>query len=539
MAYISRKQFLKFGVAALAVAASGKIWFQKKILAIQMQASNANIGHLLRNKKTSSELLAKHTITDSTETRVAIIGGGISGLSAARILKKNNIPFVLLELNNQPGGNAISGKNEVSAYPWGAHYLPIPNLYQPELINFLTETGVITETNELGLPVYNDYYLCSAPEERLFIHHYWQEGIIPETALKEQDHRDIKTFFELISHYKNAIGSDQKEAFCIPIENSSQDLEFLKLDKQTMADFLLQHELKSTYLLWYLNYCCKDDFGTPLNKTSAWAGIHYFASRKGIAANATAGDVLTWPEGNNFLVQGLTKPIKQNILENALVVDVNQKPNEIEILYLNHAKNTYHKIICKQAIIATPQYINKKIIRNYPLTHLNFDYFPWLVANITTLPLAQNKGTEMSWDNVLYTSESLGYVNACHQHLDSKIPKYVLTYYLPLCKLSAKEERKLAFEKTQEEWAEIVLKDLEKAHPDLRQQIEKIDLKVWGHAMISPQTGVIWNTEKKQFLNNSEPIYYAHSDLSGISIFEEAFYQGTKAAQQICKQQVL
>lgn len=533
MAKISRNTFIKWGLVLAGGVVAGKVWLQKKMISIQMENSNAKIGHLLRDQ---SYKQTKHAISSKTHIDVCIIGGGISGLSTARMLNKNKVPFLLLELNEELGGNAIGGKNEVSEYPWGAHYLPIANLNQAELISFLKEMNIITGMATNGKPIYNEFFLCSEPEERLYIHHYWQEGLVPALGMKEQDSEEMRRFFKMIHTYKNAVGSDRKEAFCIPIANSSRDKEFLDLDKLTFKDFLHQQNFTSEYLLWYLNYCCKDDFGTQLADTSAWAGIHYFAARKGIADNTKDDDVVTWPEGNNFLVKGLSEPIKGSVQKGAFVISVEEVGNVgVLVTYLNTKNQTYHQVECKNVVMATPQYINKKIVKAYPLPQLKNEYYPLLVANIITKPLAQNKGTEMSWDNVIFRSESLGYVNACHQKLDSHVPLYVLTYYLPLCNLTAKEEREKAFQKTNEEWAEVVLKDLEKAHKDIRQQVEKIDLKIWGHAMISPKPNTIWNEEKSTLAQKDSLIMYAHSDLSGISIFEEAFYQGTKVGEHLSK----
>ncbi|HSY62348.1 MAG TPA: hypothetical protein VK796_10750, partial [Cytophaga sp.] len=64
--------------------------------------------------------------------------------------------------------------------------------------------------------------------------------------------------------------------------------------------------------------------------------------------------------------------------------------------------------------------------------------------------------------------------------------------------------------------------------------IIRYDPFIWGHAMIKPLKGFIWGEEKKKAtdsINNS--IYFAHTDLSGISVFEEAFYQGIKAARKL------
>ena len=73
-----------------------------------------------------------------------IVGGGISGLSAARALSRKGIEdFILLDMDEQPGGNSRWGSNEHGAFPLGAHYLPLPNSHDAELIQFLQEEGIV------------------------------------------------------------------------------------------------------------------------------------------------------------------------------------------------------------------------------------------------------------------------------------------------------------------------------------------------------------------------------------------------------------
>jgi protoporphyrinogen oxidase len=532
MKLIKRRTFLKLAVGVSVGALFLKNWVKKKSILIFEHNSHSNIGHLLRKPE---DLHGKklHNSKDIVSKPVVIIGGGIAGLSAARKLTKAGIDFLLLELSDTYGGNAIHGSNDVTKYPWGAHYLPIPNLEQIELLDFLEEIKVIKSYEE-GLPVYDEIALCSAPEERLYLHKHWQEGLIPEIGLNQKDHADLKAFFEIIQDYKKAVGSDQKQAFCIPIANCSKDLEFTQLDNITLKQFIKEKQLDSHYLNWYLNYCCKDDFGTPIEQTSAWAGIHYFAARKGIAFNAKSDDVLTWPEGNSFLSKGLSQSFEEKIHPNKMVTKIQLKNKEkVSIQYLDILKDSLYEIEANHVIVATPQYINTKIVSNYPQIQEAFEYYPWLIANITTAPLNHSRGIDLCWDNVIYQSESLGYINASHQLLQSHPIKHVFTYYYPLCKLSAKEERKLAYEKSKEEWAEWVLKDLETVHPDIREKAEDITIKIWGHAMISPKPGVIWNRDKEMLKNFAPNIHFAHSDLSGISIFEEAFYQGTMVADGV------
>ena len=49
-------------------------------------------------------------------------------------------------------------------------------------------------------------------------------------------------------------------------------------------------------------------------------------------------------------------------------------------------------------------------------------------------------------------------------------------------------------------------------------------------AMIRPAPGFLGSEERRR-LRESRGMWFAHSDVSGISIFEEAQYQGVRAAE--------
>jgi hypothetical protein len=54
-----------------------------------------------------------------------------------------------------------------------------------------------------------------------------------------------------------------------------------------------------------------------------------------------------------------------------------------------------------------------------------------------------------------------------------------------------------------------------------------------GHAMIRPAVGSIFSEERRHLSRLNSRILFANSDLSGISIFEEAQYHGVEAAQKV------
>ena len=54
-----------------------------------------------------------------------------------------------------------------------------------------------------------------------------------------------------------------------------------------------------------------------------------------------------------------------------------------------------------------------------------------------------------------------------------------------------------------------------------------------GHAMVRPSIGAIFSEERKRLSRTEGRILFANSDLSGISIFEEAQHHGVEAAQRV------
>ena len=163
-----------------------------------------------------------------------------------------------------------------------------------------------------------------------------------------------------------------------------------------------------------------------------------------------------------------------------------------------------------------------------------FSYAPWVVANVTVNQRPQGRGASLSWDNVAYNSQSLGYILADHQSLNGHAQKKtVLTWYEPLSHIPPAEARKEALAADHAYWRKRVLDDLESMHNGITELVEQLDVWVWGHGMIRPLPGFIHGEARKKAAETHGRIAFAHTDLSGISIFEEAFYWGNKAVRDL------
>lgn len=531
---ISRRTFLGrllAGLGLLAAAGGGYLSLRKPPrtaadIGGRIVGASAKVGHQLR-----SPLPFQPTETQSA--RIVIVGAGAAGLSAAYTLLQAGVTdFVVLDLEEKPGGNASSGQNAVSAYPWGAHYVPIPDPANTELIQLFEELGIITGW-VLDKPLYREDYLCQAPHERLLIHGSWQEGLVPKLGVPKEEAAQIHAFEAEMERLKQAIGSDGKPAFAIPVARSSQDPEFQTLDQQTMAAYLHGKGWDSPHLHWYVDYCCRDDFGTTVGETSAWAGIHYFAARAGVAANASDSDVLTWPEGNGWLMARLAERIGPRIRCGQLVRAVRNTPTGAEVDVVVVADGRQIRMQAEQVIFAGPRFVAGHVVEGLG-PNPAFTYAPWVVANVTLQERPEGRGAPLSWDNVAYGGPSLGYIVADHQSLLGHNPtQTVLTWYEPLTQEPPAAARTKALQADHSYWKSYVLADLEGMHPGITEQVTAIDVMVWGHGMIRPVPGYVSGEARKAAAQPLGRIHFAHTDMSGLSIFEEAYYWGRRAAEAV------
>jgi len=111
---------------------------------------------------------------------VAIVGGGVAGLSAAWRLARAGFEgsVVLLELRDTVGGTSRSAESASGLHPLGAHYITLPNPACLHVRALLGEMGVIT--GYLGdQPRYDEAALCFAPQERIFAGGTWSVVPIP------------------------------------------------------------------------------------------------------------------------------------------------------------------------------------------------------------------------------------------------------------------------------------------------------------------------------------------------------------------------
>ncbi|MCE9659018.1 MAG: FAD-dependent oxidoreductase [Burkholderiales bacterium] len=506
--------------------------------------ASAERGHLLRGAATGAASAASAPAS-SRRVGAIVVGAGIAGLAAARALMRAGVDDVrVLELEDAAGGNSRGHALGGMRCPLGAHYLPTPGASAVEVIELLEQLGVRKTVH--GRAEYDERMLCHSPQERLFIEGAWREGLLPPVeALVAGERAATLAAYRSFSAAVTELG--RAEAFEIPTARSRWSPALAALDATTFAAWLDARGLQAPALRWYLDYCCRDDYGAGAGQVSAWAGLHYFASRHGFHAPgsddgqpADGGDgVLTWPEGNAWLAERLAAPLGERLLAGRVVLRVREGRGEVDVDAWNVATRALERWTAARVVVATPLFVAARLLESPPsalrTAAAAMRHAPWLVANLQLAEALDDRpGAPPSWDNVPYGSPGLGYVDAMHQSTRPFAGPTVLTAYWALGGNSAAEleaGRARLLHEDWRLWAGRIVADLSVMHPDLAGKLRRADLMRYGHAMSIPLPGARSSAALAALAAPQPRVQFAHADLSSYSVFEEAFFHGTRAGR--------
>jgi protoporphyrinogen oxidase len=510
----------------------------------EIRGADMDAGHVLRAGRPPSLEDVPRDEAHTTRVDTAIVGAGASGLSAAWRLERLGQPrFAVFELESEAGGTSISGRDGVVPYPWGAHYVPLPSPQNRALVELLDEIGVLEPRHEGlagqgGTIVARETALVREPEERLFVNGRWEEGLFPLSTASAEERAELLRFTAETVEWARRKDARGRRAFDLPLARSSDDPEFTELDRRTAAAYLREKGYRSKALHWYVDYACRDDYGLGLSQTSAWAMLFYFAARLR-EPDHLAPPFVTFPEGNGRLIRHLSHLAGDRLHTGKLVTDVAAHGDRVELAVFDVKSRKLSRCIAGRVVLAVPRFVVPRLLRPLrgeptPAAFAEFSFGSWMVANLHLKARPRSPGFPLAWDNVLYDSPSLGYVVATHQALADDGPT-VWTYYQPFTDADPGAARERLAAADHGGFCDAIVADLSRAHVGLEEAIERIDVFRWGHAMVRPVPGLVWGDARRSAAESRGRVHFAHSDLSGVALFEEAQYHGIRAAEEVVR----
>lgn len=452
--------------------------------------SNANIGHLIRNKDFTQ---VKHIRLDDGLS--AVIGAGVAGLSAAKVLNAK-----VFELGDVVGGTAASVEFAGLKHHFGAHYeLGYPAGYDEEALSFLEDQKLISWQEDLGLYNFIDsaYLIDKRNSGRAMVNGVWKETPFIED---EWYHKFEKL---MDSHYG---------LFDLPLSDEV-------IERYSMS---MEHYLRDTIGLpdhhkIVVDYHMKDDYGAGSEIVSAAAGIAYYACRPYYRQDIP---LFSPPEGNAFLCDRLSRGL--DIALKRIVFNISSVDNRYLVSAYNIREDRVEEQMFDKVIWAGKMHVLPFVMPEMKLNFERVRHAPWLSVLMELEEFHEDPHWQIEMPGI--DSEFMGFVDSGAQYQTEG--KRVITAYYCL-EENARED---LLQDRVEDFFKRTVEYFDKAFgSDNKQKIKSAMIVPIGHGMAIPDVkflGIDFNNEISQ-----KNFAVAGTDNGRLPLFFEAVSSGIKAAK--------
>ncbi len=302
---------------------------------------------------------------------IAIIGGGISGLSLAYFLQKANKPYILLEEKNTFNGAILSIKEDKNLFEMGANSLLVDDF----MTDFLEELGLQNEIIEANNVSKNRYIyknkkinvLPSSPTDLItntFFSFYAKSRIFNETFIKSKTtpNETLSAFFE--RRFCKEIVDYGLSPFVSGIYAGNPDELLVRLTFPA----LVKMETEFGSIIKGFTKMSKANNASARKKTISF--------KNGIQTLTNAISEKILHKKNNFKVSNLSKSNQEN----------NQQENQKFIINSVDRQGNKQIIEANKIVLAMPAYASDFLADLYADFHKslqNINYAPMAVVHTT------------------------------------------------------------------------------------------------------------------------------------------------------------
>jgi len=468
----NRRDFIKFVVAG-SVAAGCPV--DISLLAAEtpppvpsVEGEDNRICHQVRDGKVFERppVSARHD--------VVIVGGGVSGLAAAYLLRDRD--FLLVEKEPHWGGNAYLMEYQGNAYATGSAFLA----KSEDSYSFAKEIGLEP------LPI-NDRDSTIIKGE--WIPNTWAEGIdkLPYPASVREGFKKFK-----------------KDMLAIDLEKRATELYNVPF-----SDFMKGYptEVKQ----WWDNFG-PSNWGAVSEDTAAALGIE---DMQEISAD-TPPEFYTWPGGLGAITKKLVEILQPSLADHmqagATTVAVVPDSKEVQVTYMQGAE--LKTVAAKAVIMATPKFITRRIVQGLPEKQSDamhqVRYIPYVVVNLIFDKPVFNKSYDTWCPGNTFTDFIVADWTIRNQ------PGYqqknnILTCYTPL---NEEDRSSLLSEAGARKKAVNVLTDFQKLFPG--SNVDPVEVHIYrrGHPLYMSTPG-LYTKVQPLVRQPMDRVFFANTDSEG------------------------
>lgn len=459
-----------------------------------------------------------------------VIGGGLSGLTAAHVLRKRGAQGVLVLEKEEPGGYAKLDGPAASPWGQGSAYTVFP--YNDNLFELYTDLGIMTGTAPDGTPVLDEAFVIGEPTNNSFLDGAWYpdpwNGGIDALPLSTAAKEGLKAFRDDMVQWYSFVGTDGLTGFDTPTDASTADADVRALDQLSLAEYAAQKGWPPDVAAFYAPYC-RSAFGCEPEELSAWAAINFFGSEFQPA--------LSRPGGNAYLAGKLVELVgAANVRTGAFVIRaVNDAASgEVHVSVLDGDVAT--TLRARTAIYAGPRFLATRLLPDLVAAGRDeakdFRYTPYLVAAVHVSATPAGLGYD-NWiqEKRFFTDVIVADWAGLDDPAGAPLARpNTLSCYCPQLAPGARSD---LLTTPFEVYEEQLLADLELVFPGIRGTITGVDLYRWGHAMLTPLKGFVFGASRVGSQAPEGRISFANHDVDGLPAFENAVGSAFRAAGEV------
>ena len=223
------------------------------------------------------------------------------------------------------------------------------------------------------------------------------------------------------------------------------------------------------------------------------------------------------------------------------VLRLENRADHVWALVMDQARGKAFSLRAKHAVFAVPKMQVYNLIPDLKAAGRdefeNLPYVSWMVAAVHFRSLPEFPGGRIGWDNLIYGSWTLGYINNQHQETPRRAAdkRHVVSLYAAF-PYDTRSERTEVLTYGWDYWARMFLHELQKGNPGVERHIERMDIWKWGHPMRQTWAGSVFGPERQRMLQPFGRIHFAHADVCGVPVYEECTYRGVEVAETILAQ---
>ncbi|MBP7094231.1 MAG: FAD-dependent oxidoreductase [Candidatus Kapabacteria bacterium] len=438
---------------------------------------------------------------------VVVIGGGLSGLTAALVLQTNGVDSVLLESEPRLGGSAVSEKINTASVPLGSVYF----VSRTEEIEMLIKA---TSIEPVQCP--DDAYIL---RDGRIVQDLWSDSSLKGAIPDERDRDGMKRFRDVI-----AVMDADLPSYPLPKTLSPRMQE---LDAQSAANYI--DRFASPTLEKIINAYSRSSMGAPSTGTNAYCLLNFYQSELGSSFGFSR---YSFPGGTSRLATGVAAAL-ENTKSAALVARVHETADDVQIDVVE-ADGTVTRYLSSFAVVAVPKYQLSRLLSD-PGSHRlealkKISYSPYATIQISSsIAIASGKAYD-TWDLRVENSYTDVIDPMCIQ---PGATAHVVSLYVPL------DPSQRSMLQDPEAFASFAAKTVEKFAAGLteEQRLSIIDVHCWGwgHGIVVP-TPKSHNGPAQTASVATARLRFAGTDSDCAPAIENATEQGARAARDIIAQ---